>query len=49
MAYDMHDSWTLTVVTSDSLIQNAVFAQGALRMSSRELRSRIESLNAMLG
>ncbi len=48
MAYDMHDQYTLTVVSSDSLIQNSVFAQGALRMSSRELHSRIEALDTLL-
>lgn len=48
MAYDLHEDYMLTVVSSDSLIQNAVFAQGALRMSSRELHSRIEAMNALL-
>ncbi|MBR3128173.1 MAG: NYN domain-containing protein, partial [Solobacterium sp.] len=27
--------------TSDNLIQNAVFAQGAMRMSARELENQI--------
>ena len=31
----------MTVVTSDGLIQNAVLAAGAKRMSSRELEEKI--------
>ena len=48
MAYDLHDKYTLTVVSSDGLIQNAVFSQGALRMSARELRSRMDALDTLL-
>ena len=48
MAYDLHEKYTLTVVSSDGLIQNAVFSQGALRMSARELRSRMDALDTLL-
>jgi predicted RNA-binding protein with PIN domain len=34
----------MTVASSDGLVQNAIFAHGALRMSARELQSRIEML-----
>ena len=39
--YEYKDKYALTVATSDRLIQTAVFSQGALRMSARELQNRI--------
>ena len=42
MTYDLKGKYRVTVASSDGLIQNAVFAQGALRMSGRELKSRID-------
>ncbi len=39
--HDLKGKVDLTVVTSDALIQNAVLAGGARRMSSRELESEI--------
>ena len=44
IAAELRNTYDITVASSDALIQNAVFAQGALRMSSRELLSRIELL-----
>ena len=44
IAYELRNTYELTVATSDALIQNAVFAQGALRMSARELHSRMEAV-----
>ena len=38
---EMKKKYNLIVVTSDNLIQNAVFAQGAMRMSARELENQI--------
>ncbi len=40
-AYDLKNQYRLTYATSDALIQNAVFSQGAFRMSARELESRL--------
>ena len=44
IAAELRNTYDITVASSDGLIQNAVFAQGALRMSARELLSRIELL-----
>ena len=35
--------YRLTVATSDALIQNSIFAHGAMRLSTRELLSRIDA------
>ena len=42
---DHQKEYDLTVVSSDSLIQNAIFAHGAKRMSARELFGRITFIN----
>ena len=41
---ELKDTYEMTVASSDGLVQNAIFAHGALRMSARELQSRIEML-----
>lgn len=40
-SYDLKDKYRVTYATSDALIQNAVFSQGAFRMSAKELESRL--------
>ena len=42
LTYDLKGKYEMTVASSDSLVQNAILAHGALRLSSRELVSRIE-------
>lgn len=44
-AHDLRGKYRITVASSDALIQNAVFSQSALRMSGRELKSRIDMTN----
>ena len=39
---DLRKDYTIVVATSDNLIQNAALAHGALRLSARELESRIK-------
>jgi ribosomal protection tetracycline resistance protein len=46
--YEYGKKYTLSVATSDALIQNAVFSQGALRVSARELEDRIAFANRMI-
>ncbi len=41
---ELRDTYEMTVASSDGLIQNTIFAHGALRMSARELQSRMELL-----
>ena len=43
---DLKKSYNLTVATSDELIQNAVFAHGALRISAREMKLRLEQYSS---
>jgi predicted RNA-binding protein with PIN domain len=40
--HDLKQSYAITVATSDALIQNSIFAQGAMRISSRILRQEID-------
>lgn len=40
--HDLKGKYRCTAATSDALIQNAVFASGASRISARELQNRIE-------
>lgn len=47
-AYDLKNRYHVTYATSDALIQNAVFSQGALRMSAKELESRLILKNVIL-
>ena len=42
LVHDLKRDYSITVATSDALIQNSVFAQGAMRVSSRTLRSEID-------
>ncbi|MBR2812296.1 MAG: NYN domain-containing protein, partial [Solobacterium sp.] len=46
--FDMRKRYNITVATSDGLVQNAAFAHGALRMSARELKGKIDLMNAFL-
>lgn len=39
---ELKNTYEMTVASSDALVQNAIFAHGALRLSARELKSRIE-------
>ena len=39
--------YRLTVASSDGLIQNAIFAHGALRLSARELHAQIKAVDPM--
>ncbi|MBQ4375971.1 MAG: NYN domain-containing protein, partial [Erysipelotrichales bacterium] len=45
---DLKKQYRLLVATSDELIQNAVFAHGALRISARELEMRLEGYSKNL-
>ena len=42
---DHQKDYDITVASSDGLIQNAIFAQGAKRMSARELFGCITFIN----
>ena len=44
--HDLRKSFHVTVVTSDALIQNSALAQGASRMSARELENRVKKVNS---
>lgn len=46
--YEHHHEFDFEVASSDALIQNAVFANGAKRVSARELENRIELANNRL-
>ncbi len=46
--YEYRSQYALSVATSDGLIQNAVFSQGALRISAREFKNRIDFVNAQI-
>ena len=48
-AYDLKDKYRVTYATSDALIQNAVFSQGAFRMSAKELESRLILKHVIMG
>ncbi|MDO4466648.1 MAG: NYN domain-containing protein, partial [Bacillota bacterium] len=45
---DLKKEYNLLVATSDGLIQNAILAQGARRMSARELEGSVRSANMMI-
>lgn len=47
-SYDLKDHYRVTYATSDALIQNAVFSQGALRMSAKELESHLKLKHVIL-
>ena len=42
--HELKNQYRLMVATSDALIQNAIFSQGAMRMSARELENQIKLL-----
>lgn len=45
IVHDLKNKYRLIVATSDGLVQNAIFAQGASRMSARELEARVNNVN----
>lgn len=47
-SYELKDKYQVTYATSDALIQNAVFSQGAMRMSASELESRLILKNVIM-
>lgn len=48
-SYDLRGKWQLSVASSDALIQNTVFSQGALRISARELEDKVSFSEGLLG
>ncbi len=44
---ELMGKYRLTVASSDGLIQNAIFAHGALRLSARELHAQIKAVDPM--
>ena len=48
MSYKLRGKYRITVASSDGLVQNAVFAHAALRMSAREMAGRIETIEALI-
>lgn len=47
-SYELKDRYRVAYATSDALIQNAVFSQGALRMSAKELESHLKLKHVIL-
>lgn len=47
-SYELKGKYQVTYATSDALIQNAVFSQGAMRMSASELESRLILKNVIM-
>ncbi len=45
LVHDLKGKYNLMVATSDGLIQNAIFADGAKRMSARELEIAVKNVN----
>ena len=43
--HELKDKYRITVATSDGLIQNSILANGARRMSSKELENQALSIN----
>lgn len=43
--HDLKKQYRISVATSDGLIQNSIFAQGASRISSRELELQVTNVN----
>ncbi len=48
LVYENKNLYDMTVATSDGLIQNAIFAQGAKRMSAREFYQQIKYVNQQI-
>lgn len=46
--HDLKKEYNLLVATSDGLIQNAILAQGARRMSARELEGSVKNANMLI-
>ncbi len=47
LVHDLKKKYSLIVATSDGLIQNAILAQGATRLSARELEGRVMRTNTI--
>ncbi|WP_297053360.1 translation factor GTPase family protein [uncultured Dubosiella sp.] len=47
LVHDLKKKYSLIVATSDGLIQNAILAQGATRLSARELEGRVMRTNTL--
>ncbi len=47
LVHDLKSEYSITVATSDALIQNSVFAQGAMRVSSRTLRAEMDQVKKL--
>ena len=47
MSHRLRGQYRITVASSDGLVQNAVFSHAALRMSARELKGRIDAVDAL--
>ncbi len=47
LVHDLKGQYNLIVASSDGLIQNSILAQGAYRLSSRELESKITNTNTL--
>lgn len=47
-SYELRGKYKVTYATSDGLIQNAVFSQGALRMSARELEDHLKQYGVIV-
>ena len=45
LVHDLKGKYSLTVASSDGLIQNSILASGAKRMSARELEMRVRNVN----
>lgn len=47
LVHDLKGKYNLIVASSDGLIQNSILAQGALRLSARELEAKVTSANTL--
>ena len=47
LVHDLKGKYNLIVASSDGLIQNSILAQGAIRMSARELEMKVTSTNTL--
>ena len=47
LVHDLKGKYNLIVASSDGLIQNSILAQGAMRMSARELESKVTNTNSL--
>ncbi|MBQ0066186.1 MAG: NYN domain-containing protein, partial [Firmicutes bacterium] len=47
LVHDLKGKYNLIVASSDGLIQNSILAQGAIRMSARELEAKVTNTNTL--